>query len=342
MDEHTVLRELLAPPAGGTAVADKIAARFDLGRVRRVELLAGGAGRRNALIETDTGQWILRAGVDPATLGYRSRHLSSPIDVLRSEQFFADAIRRTTSLRAPWPYEIDDREDVLAVPYALMPRLEGQTLWWAEERDWAAVGTALAEAALALHRPAWPAAGVWSPALGGIAAEPGRLAQRLEDHIAELFERVARTSEPLDPPSRTWVEDVVAAIEQAPEPAQASLVHGDLAIGNVGLVERAGGWSVNGVFDLEVARVGDAEEDLGGLWWACYGGRPEYVPAFLGRYAQDRAISPRLRVHLVVGLLENWEYGRGHGFAWYGSARTFGEWARPLYDAVVGEIDKLL
>ena len=49
---------------------------------------------------------------------------------------------------APWPYHIDDTTDIFGWPYALMPRLPGETFHHQQsELDWAAVGEALAQAA---------------------------------------------------------------------------------------------------------------------------------------------------------------------------------------------------
>lgn len=85
-----------------SVAAPGIAARFGLGRVRRVEPLAG-AGRRNVVIETDSGSWVLRIGVDPEMLGSESHHLGTAVDVLRRERFFAAAIHETTRLTARGP-----------------------------------------------------------------------------------------------------------------------------------------------------------------------------------------------------------------------------------------------
>ena len=318
--DAALLDGVLAPDGAVTEPARGIAERFELGRVREVVALPG-AGRRNAAILTDDGSWILRVGAD--------------VDTLRKERFFADAIRTTTRLATPWPFDIDDAGDLLRYPYAVMPRLPGQTLWWAHEHDWAAVGEALADAALELHRTAWPAAGEWDPAADAIAADHRPAGVRCAARADELKQQLDASGHSLDDQSSRWVDTLVAPARQSDEAGVACLVHGDFVIGNVGLTPAGRGWRVTGVFDLEAARVGEPEDDfIGHVWWACYGGRPEAAVAFLQRYRPDGAFSPRLRTYLVLRLLANWEFGQRNHEPWYGHARTFSEWAGPIVDAV--------
>jgi len=322
-----------------SAAAPGIAARFGLGRVRRVEPLAG-AGRRNVAIETDAGSWVLRIGVAPETLGSDSHHLDSAVDVLRRERFFAAAIHETTRLAAPWPYEIDDSGELMRCPYAVMPKLPGVTPWWSEQRDWAAIGAALADAAAELHRQAWPAHGQWDPVTDDVAADDTSAADRYRALADDLTGRLARIEEPLDDESRQWIDEQLASMSGAAHPEPARLVHGDLVIGNVCLSERADRWAVTGVFDLENARIGDPEEDVvGRLWWSCYGDRPEAAARFASTYGRHHVFTPRLPGYLVVRMLGNWEFGRRNQFPWYGNARTFAEWAKPLHTAVIRMID---
>jgi|GEM_PF-4012249 aminoglycoside phosphotransferase (APT) family kinase protein len=329
-DRDLVLREFVGPDGAITGAAAAVAARFRLGQVRRVATLPG-AGDRNALITTEAGSWVLRLGLDPSTLGGPSSRLPTALDVLRNERFFAGAITRTSSLRSPWPYEIDDNRDLLPVPYAVMPRLPGLTLWWSEGRDWGAVGTALAEAALDLHRESWPAAGYWDPRTNDITPSQVDPADACRVLVGDLIERTAVTSEPLDGGSRDWIADCLVHLD-ADAASGPCLVHGDLVIGNVCMGEDQGRWSVTGIFDFENARIGDPEEDVVvHLWWACYGGRPEAAVSFLRRYRQERSVSRRIYGYLVASLLGNWEYGRRMGFPWYGRSRTFRDWAAPLY-----------
>ncbi|HVX45379.1 MAG TPA: aminoglycoside phosphotransferase family protein [Mycobacteriales bacterium] len=322
-----------------SAAAPEIAARFGLGHVRRVEPLAG-AGRRNAAIETDSGSWVLRIGVEPETLGSESHHLGTAVDVLRRERFFAMAIHERTALAGPWPYDIDDSGELLPSPYAVMPRLPGVTPWWSEQRDWAAIGTALADAASELHRQPWPTPGQWDPATDDIAADPTPAADRYRALFQDLTDRLARIGEPLEDESAQWIEEQLGLMPAGPEPAH--LIHGDLVIGNVCLSEESDRWAVTGVFDLETARIGDPEEDIvGHLWWSFYGERPEAAAHFASRYGRHHVFSQRLPGYLVVRMLGNWEFGRRNHFPWYGGAQTFAEWAKPLHTAVIRIIDNV-
>ncbi|WP_255455548.1 aminoglycoside phosphotransferase family protein [Microlunatus sp. Gsoil 973] len=329
--EEDVLQDLVGSDGAITEAANGVAARFGLGRVTHLSALPG-AGGRNVLIETEEEPWVLRLGLSPATLGGVSSGLPTGLDVLRSERFFAAAVREKTALRSPWPYEIDDARDLIPVPYAIMPHLAGTTLGWAEDHDWGAVGTALAEAALELHRQSWPAAGNWDPATNDILPSENDPATRCRALVLDLIDRTAMTSEPLDSSSTEWLSERLVHLYAEPV-KDACLVHGDFVIGNLRMAEVHRTWSVTGIFDFENARIGDPEEDLVvHMWWACYGRRPEAAVSFLRRYQRDGPVSTRIYGYVLASLLGNWEYGRRMNFLWYGDARTFLDWAGPLYD----------
>jgi aminoglycoside phosphotransferase (APT) family kinase protein len=208
-------------------------------------------------------------------------------------------------------------------------------VWWSQDLDWLAVGEALADATLELHRTVWPAAGEWDPVIDDIAPDARPAALRCHARADDLQRRLTASGHQLDDESRRWVQQQLPPLDQPDDAEAIRLIHGDLVIGNVGLTRTDGRWRVTGVFDLEAARVGEPEDDvIVHLWWACFGGRPEAAVSFLRRYRPDGAFSPRLHAYLVLSLLANWEFGQRNHEPWYGDARTFTEWARPLTAAV--------
>jgi hypothetical protein len=52
------------------------------------------------------------------------------------------------------------------------------------------------------------------------------------------------------------------------------------------------------------------------------------------RYREARDVSGRIWPYTVISLLAVWEFGHGHHEPWFGPARTFADWAQPLYALV--------
>jgi aminoglycoside phosphotransferase (APT) family kinase protein len=332
---------VISPPPGGTPPplqSDALGAipverlqlaadRHGLGRVLAAEALGGTYGN-NAGFDTDGGRWVLRALVPPL----------DP-DALHRERFFARVLHERARVASPWPYLVDDSDEIFGWPYAIMRRLPGKVLHPALEVNWARVGAALGRVVADLHAVTFATIGDWSRGCDGIVAPGMSPAEWFRRRAGELIDRVAETSSPLDGASAGLVNGLVDDALPGIGGFDPAYVHGDLGVGNLVGERLPGGFAFTGVFDLGGGCAGDPDEDLATpLWWPLYW-RNEVAPrAFLDAYRAIRPArpgeAPRLRAYVAVSMLRNWEAGRRLGFDWYGGSRTFREWALPLLEKV--------
>jgi aminoglycoside phosphotransferase (APT) family kinase protein len=321
---------ILRSNALGTIAIERFqraADRHDLGRVVAAEQLGGTYGN-NIGLDTDRGRWVLRALVPPL----------EP-DALRRERFFARTLHERSRVASPWPYLIDDSDEIFGWPYAIMRRLPGTVLHPAQEVNWARAGAALGRVVADLHAVTFPTIGEWSGDCDGIVSPGVSAAAWFQRRAGELVDRIAETSAPLDTASAGLVSGLVADALPSIEGFKPTYVHGDLGVGNLVGERLPGGFAFTGVFDLGGGHAGDPDEDLATpLWWPLYW-RNEVAPrAFLESYRALRPARPgaasRLLAYVAVSLLRNWEAGRRLGFDWYGGSRTFREWALPMLDRV--------
>ncbi len=150
------------------AVAD----RFELGSVRRATAFMGGFGN-NVELACDTGLWVFSGKI--------SR------DAFRRERFFIERIAANTTVGLPWPYHIDDSEELFDWTYAVMRHVGGEVVTWDQDRDWEAVASALGRATAGLHAVTFPAPAQWQD--GSLVAFNGSQRERFEGLIAELISK---------------------------------------------------------------------------------------------------------------------------------------------------------
>lgn len=297
-----------------------IADRHHLGEVLDVERLGGSVGN-NLAIRTEGESWVLRAAVSRVTA----------VD-LRRERFFARLLSERATIGSPWPYLVDESEDITGWAYGLMPRLAGKVLHPGLQVRWDRIGGALGRAASEVHRVTFPAIGEWDADKDDIVPLGVASAERFRSRAEKMIEEAD-----LDRPSATLVTNLVDATLPAIGRFVPSYVHGDLGISNLVGARGPDGFRFTGVFDLGQGYVGDPDEDLAlPIWWPLYWGNTALSRAFFAGYRGVVPARPfqtaRLRGYVGVSLLSNWATGHRLGYDWYGGATSFTNWARPLLD----------
>ncbi|HEX6972180.1 MAG TPA: aminoglycoside phosphotransferase family protein [Limnochordia bacterium] len=303
------------------------AERHRLGRVLDAEFLGGTYGN-NLGVKTETGAWVLRGAVAPVEASTFHR-----------ERFFARVVRERSSIASPWPYRIDESRAIFGWPYAWMRRLPGKVLHPGHEGNWTAIGQALGRAVAQLHEIRFPHIGEWRADPDDIVSPGISAPEWLIRRVADLRQRIAETSSPLDHTSAALIDHLVADAASAIGDFAPTYVHGDLGIGNLAAERTSHGLAFTGVFDLGGGFAGDPDEDLATpIWWPLYWRNPLASRAFLDSYRTHRPARPRqsarLRGYAAVSMLANWEMGRRQGFDWYGGSVRFCDWASPLLDQV--------
>jgi hygromycin-B 7''-O-kinase len=302
------------------AVAD----RFDLGRVRRATPFMGGYGN-NVELECDSGLWVFSGRISRESF--------------RRERFFVERIAEGSTVGVPWPYHIDDSEEIFDWTYSVMRHVGGEVVTWNQDRDWDTVARALGRAVAALHTVTFPAPAHWQD--DGLVAFDGSQRKRFEGLIAELISNASQRGL-LDDESEQWMREAVAAATV--EGYVPTIVHHDLTRNNAHFTFEGDTVEVSGIFDLKECLVGDPDEDLArSLWEFCVEVGSGPARAFLDAYRAERPArageGARLRAYVIYDLLLIWvaALGRDHAEtpkSGFGEHKTFRAWASRLVEPV--------
>jgi aminoglycoside phosphotransferase (APT) family kinase protein len=257
----------------------------------------------------------------------------------RHERFFIERIAEGSTVGVPWPYHIDDSEEIFDWPYAVMRHVGGEVVTWDQDRDWKAIASAPGRGAAGLQAVTFPAPAEWQD--GNLVAFGGSQRERFEGLIAELFRKAAQRGL-LDDESERWVREAVAVAEV--EGYVPTIVHHDLMRGNAHFTFEGDRTEVSGIFDLKECFVADPDEDLArSLWEFCVEVGTSASRAFLDAYRAERPARPgeaaRLRAYVIYDLfLIGVEApSRNHAEtpkSGFGGHKTFRGWASGLVEPV--------
>ncbi|GCE03774.1 phosphotransferase family protein [Dictyobacter aurantiacus] len=321
--------------------------RFGLGALVRTEPITSGNFGQNVFVTTSLGEFVLRG----------SSHFEWQFP---TEQFFADLLHKRSQLPIPWPYLLDEQEDIFGWSYALMPRLPGQQttdpqfynpLPEQDKRHIAqAMGTALAE----LHRITWPVCGRYDPLTQTI--QPLQLQQELawpfpakpsfqqtpqlpfsqmvvsivRYHLEKQASANSITSQEFD-----WGAQIIEqAAQAADDDFQPALVHADYSKHNLVVERLHGQWRVSGVFDLMGLFFGNSEMDLARPVATLLEEDKSRAELFLQAYHQAHQIrsgfASRFAMYMLMDRLVIWAFAKSSQKRWWDESLTFQQWAEPF------------
>jgi aminoglycoside phosphotransferase (APT) family kinase protein len=216
----------------------------------QIERIRGGHSNETFFITRGDEEWVLRRPP-------RGPLLPTAHDVAR-EYRVLEALRRT-NVPAPRPVLLCDDSNVIGAPFYLMERLHGEvirmTLPEPFERDIAArrgLGIELVDRLADLHTVDWQAIG-----LADFAKPTGYLERQLRRWTGQLDASRSRPLPDLDAVTE-WLRS------HMPDSGPATIVHGDYRMDNVMYAAESPA-RVIGIFDWEMATLGDPLADLGYL-----------------------------------------------------------------------------
>jgi aminoglycoside phosphotransferase (APT) family kinase protein len=301
--------------------------RFDLGELFGAEPAPSGLFGQNVMLRSSTGEYVLRGAPWPAWQ-------------LPQERYVAGVIHTRTTVLAPWPYLIDESTDIFGWPFAITPRLAGETVanhddlirLTAGER--LAMARAMGEGLAALHAAPFEAIAKYDPAGGQFHPVGEPYDEWFCAYARDWLRRCREASDATTDADALWVEAAIAGAKSAlAVPFVPALVHHDYKENNlVFLRDTDGRWRVNGIFDLMECYVAEGEYDLARSFTGHVVPRAEVAFAFLDAYAAARGLRPgfveRFRLYLLVDRLIIWEYGQRNGI-WFQPGQSFREYAEP-------------
>ncbi|WP_307719730.1 phosphotransferase family protein [Paenibacillus thiaminolyticus] len=313
--------------------------RFGLGRLLRSAPTEHGVMKQTLFITSTAGEFVLKG--NPLYPGQ-----------WEEEAYFIRHLHANTGLKVPYPYLIDESDDIFGWSYALMPRLPGRHIHDPEllhHEDACAIAAALGRALLALH--GWKAEhpGEFDPDSGHIRPFAGSYTTWLYGTIRYWLDDAANYSVMTDQ-DKNWVEQLLenaqATMDRLDSP---SFVMGDFKPENVLVQQTDRGWEVSGVIDFTTSYFGDAAADLPKLT-ALYleRGEEEEAASFLSAYVQgssfagDRGLLQehglddfveRFRIHMLHQRLLRWGCAHAMKQIPWDPALSFSAWAEPYTEA---------
>lgn len=301
--------------------------RLNLGEFVRAEAVAGGLFGQNVFVTSTRGDWVLRG----------APHTDSQ---LFSERYFAQCLHEGTSVPVPWPYLVDDADDIFGWSFAVMPRMPGLTLSDRSVVDRlsrddhlavaAAMGTNLAMA----HALIWESAGTYDRVSDTVKPLAEPWADWIASEVRDWLARARRSLRTTDA-DVVWVDEVLSVARHAlAEPFQPRIVFRDYGEHNVVVQKTGKRWDVSGMFDLMEASVGDGEMDLARQVARYLDEDAEFARSFLRQYLDMHPPRPgfaaRFPVYMLRDRLIVWEYGvRPETPTWWDPRLGLREWAEP-------------
>ena len=296
--------------------------RFDLGRLVDVRPTTAGLFGQNAFLTSDSGEWVFRGGPH------------WPWQFAK-ERFFCERLNQSTSAPVPWPYQVEESEELFGWSYALMPRLPGTRPPRLGDalslEDGCAIADVLGDGLAELHCLSAPEPGEYDPEKRAIRPETPFRDWAIRS-LLDWQAKVSTIAGALDDADLELIRNVVDDARDAlGEPFEPCFVHYDYHEGNVLVENGEGGWRLSGVFDLMTCAFGDGEQDLSRLVASL--ASPEQQPArrFIAAYRARRPFRPgfleRFRFYMLMDRLVLWEYGRRNEL-WFPKQARFRDFAR--------------
>ena len=261
--------------------------RFGLGGFVSAVAIPHGLFGQNVFLTSTKGQYVFRG--NPLYPGQ-----------FETERFMAEHLHKETKTPVPWPYLVDESDDVFGWPYAIMPRLPGLQLASPEVKaklsgsDRLEIAEVMGMNLAAMHKFWQPYPGTYNPETGSVLRLSGTYRPPWEkrDHTdtgasidanassEEVFYRWISsrinfflnnalessdqaTGRVTTPGDADWIAGILDDSKAALlDPFQPCFVMNDYKEENTVAERIDGRWQVTGVFDLMEAYFGDGEADL--------------------------------------------------------------------------------
>jgi aminoglycoside phosphotransferase (APT) family kinase protein len=319
--------------------------RFKLGTLLHAEPVPFGLWGQNIFLTSTQGAYVLRG----------SPHYQWQFP---TEQFFARLLHERAQVPVPWPYQIDDAEDIFGWSYVIMPRMQGLQSESPEVEsqlsmeDKRAIARALGENLAQMQTLTWPFAGEYhaetntirpfestnaliSPSqIAAMHIKPGPLTHQeyILALIRSFLERSCTYNQRTTNADCAWVEMLIAQAKDAlNDDFQPCFVMWDYKPDNTVVMQSEGKWHVSGLFDLMTGSFSDGEADLSRTT-AWYLERDpslsrEFIQAYIRQKPPRPGFAERFAVYMLLDRLIIWEFALRHNANWWDQRLSLQEWA---------------
>jgi len=280
-----------------------IAESCELGTLRSAQPTVGGTSAATLVLNTDRGDFILRAHRNDATL--------------RREAIHAQLINEHTELAAAQAVFLDSSCSIIPQPYAVLPRLPGKSaadraLWKRlDERGRSELTRAFGAALRRLHNLHADTPGCFPGDDGRFEPFPDGFTHWQLGRTKHLLSLWSEHCPSVSREDIRWARTIVdSGVEHLTTNFQPVFVHHDYTLGNV-LVQRVDGrMTVTGVIDLVEAYFALFEADLVrtvAMFGLSHPHRvEEFFDGYFGRQRPDPGHQQRFELFMLEDRLSVW------------------------------------
>lgn len=306
--------------------------RFNLGKLISFTKTSKGVGNQTMFVNSSSGEYVLKG--NPL---YESQFIE--------EKFYIDHLHEITKLPVPFPYRLDEQDDIFGWNYAVMPRLPGRHFNDPDFQvklnvdDKKRIAELLVECLCELHH--------WT------AEFYGEFDPTYQHHIrpfegsykAWLFHRIrywladAKKYSEITARDVAWVEDLLLRSEEAFHNLRSSsFVMGDFKADNILIRKTSKGWKLSGIFDFTTGYFGDGVADLPRIV-AMYqeNGDEEvsrhFISEYFNRAANQEGFKERFKVHMLHQRILDWGCAKAINDVTWDDNLSFSQWAEAYTEA---------
>jgi aminoglycoside phosphotransferase (APT) family kinase protein len=310
--------------------------RFDLGRLLSAEPAIGGLFGQNIMLRTTEGEFVFRGAPHWDPEGNYDWQF-------QKERLFSRLVHeRGTGPPVPWPYLIEESEEIFGWNWAIMPRAAGLSMVAEAGNEFAledryAQAAALGAALAALHTVTSNEAATYDRTVPGLRPIAVPYGEYVRSNIERLLAESVAASAATPPEDVDWVRSLVdEGLPAFDEPFTPTVIHLDYSENNAVLDRTDDGWVVAGVVDWMTAEVGHPEADLcrsiAHYRYRRLDEQRPFVAAYRAVHVQQPGFEERIPVFMLNERLLIWAYGQRHAAQWFPEGVTLRRWMRQFLD----------
>lgn len=319
------------------AQLQQVIKRFELGKLISSKRTEKGAMGQTLFITTSKGKFVLKG--NPLYKGQ-----------LEEERYFVEQLHQKTNVIMPFPFLIDDKEDIFGWKYALMPYLPGEHM---NSEDFKSklnlengykIAEELAKALAQFHN--------WKVEyFGELNTEDFTIRPFNEPYRDWIFNRIrywledAKKYSVITKEDTEWVEELFLDSKPAfDEFNTPSFAMGDFKPENFRIKKGTTGWEI-GVFDFTNAYFGDPLADLIKMITMYINNEElEIAKHFLTNYlnrmdCDSNSYKKRIKVHMLHQRILDWGCAKAMGFFTWDDNLQFSKWVNNYTETAANLID---
>ncbi len=299
---------------------------FSLGKFVKAEPINQGVFGQNLFLTSTKGEFVLR-GVPHYSWQFKN------------EKLFVDLLKQHTQVPVPWPYLLDESEDIFGWSYVIMPRLKGHQL---SDSDLApfpdhqlkdiakAQGIMLAEA----QKLTRDYCGKYDEQTNSIKKFERPYFEWLKDNIFAWLKKAQTYNHKTTKADFKWIEQQFDhANEWLSNNFQPCFVMQDYKPGNMVIDKIDNQWQVTGLFDLMESYFGHPETDISRMFCVYVNlGRKDLAKIFVNTYLNETHNSDGFYERFPLFMIHDraiiWEWAQRTNRVWWDKTLNFEQWTK--------------